>query len=169
MCSEVIAPSTGACLPLVGSGSTRQEISSAPTIQITFQQLPSSPLREEFMNVKAAQRSQSRWAFIANALPDFNRLILDFQVTATRKSSAEIKLFLSSSHYNSSKLQFILQCVKSQGDSFKIASPLESGSRGVGESSTSCGKQSACQSQQVYLSVRAETKPARHDICSSRV
>lgn len=79
MCSEVIALSTGACLPLVGSGSTRQEISSAPTIQITFQQLPSSPLQEEFMNVKAAQRSQSRWAFIANALPDFNLFILDFQ------------------------------------------------------------------------------------------
>lgn len=55
MCSEVIALSTGACLPLVGSGSTRQEISGGPPIQIAFQQLPSSPLREEFKNVKAEQ------------------------------------------------------------------------------------------------------------------
>lgn len=41
-------------------------------------------------------------------------------MTGTRKYSMEIKFFLSSSHYNSSKLQFILQCVKSQGGSLKL-------------------------------------------------
>lgn len=106
------------------------------------------------MNVKAAQPSQSRWAFIANALPDFNLFILDFQVTATRKSSAEIKFFLSSSHYNSSKLQFILQRAESQGDSFEIASPLESGSRGVGESRHILWE-AECMSESTNLSVCA--------------
>lgn len=127
MCSEVIALSTGACPPLVGSGSTRQEISSGPPIQITFQQLPSSPLREEFVNVRAAQPSRSRWPLILNALLDLNLLILDFQwrdfFFSLRK---EIKYFLTLSDFNPSKLHLIPQATRWNPADRRAAHPVGS-------------------------------------------
>lgn len=143
MCSEVIALSTGACLPLVGSGSTRQEISSGPPVQITFQQQYSSPPRKRGPGGEGG--GKSRRPFTLNVHLDFNLVILDVQRRGTFFflsffSYKKIKYFLSLSDVNSSGL--LESC--GRGRDQRAAQPV--------------GSRSECQSQHVYLPARVETK-----------